>query len=377
MLITILPVSNKSQFKDFLKVPFNLHKHDSNWVPPLNVVMKKTFDKKNPFFKNAMIQSWVAYKNSKPVGRISGIINHVHNNVHCEEIAFWGFFEVDNCPETSRLLFKEVEQWAKQHKMKSLRGPMNPSTNHECGLQISAFDTKPYIMMTQNPAYYPEFVEAQGYQKIKDLQAWLIDAHNTKMNPKLIQKIKNLQARNHVTIRTIDMKRFDQELKIIYQIYNEAWSENWGYIPVSEEEYLHTAKDLKSIIFPKMIYILEVAGKPAAFSVWLPDLNQALIHIRDGNLFPTGIFKLLWHTKIKNKINQGRIPLLGIRKEYHHLPLGGMMYVKYLEDGRRYGYPMGECSWILEDNASMQSGLRLIDAKHYKTYRIYEKSLAE
>lgn len=375
MSVDVVPVLTKRQFKDFLKVPFHLHKNDPNWVPPLNAVMKKTFEKSNPFFNNATIQSWVAYKNNKPVGRISGIINQVHNQFHQEQIAFWGFFESDNCSETTSALFKTVEQWAKENNLQTLRGPMNPSTNHECGMQISAFDTKPYIMMTQNPAYYPELVEAQGYKKIKDLQAWLIDAHNTKMNPKLIQKIKGLQERNQIVIRTIDMKRFDEEIETIFQIYNDAWEKNWGFLPLSKEEYRHAAKDLKSIVFPKMIYMLEVAGQPAAFSVWLPDLNQALIHVRDGNLFPTGLFKLLWHTKIKKTITQGRVPLLGIKKEYHHLPLGGMLYVKYLEDGRKYGYPLGECSWILEDNVSMQSGLRLIDAKHYKTYRIYEKSL--
>lgn len=377
MSLEIVPVTTRKHFRDFLRVPFQLHKNDSNWVPPLNTVVKKNFDKKNPFLKNATMQSWIAYKNSKPIGRITGIINRTHNEFHNENIAFWGFFESDNCNKTSEALFKEVEQWASNQGVTALRGPMNPSTNHECGLQISAFDTKPYIMMTQNPAYYPELVETQGYTKIKDLQAWLIDANKANIKPRLIEKVKALQEKKQITIRTIDMKRYDEEIETIFQIYNDAWEKNWGFLPLSKEEYRYMAVDLKSIIFPKMIYLLEVAGVPAAFSAWFPDVNQALVHVRDGNLFPTGLLKLLWHTKVKKTITQGRVPLLGIKKEFQHLPLGGMLYFKYLEDGRKYGYPIGECSWILEDNLSMQSALRLIDSRQYKTYRVYEKNLGK
>lgn len=375
MSVIVILVETKQQFKDFLQVPFNLHKKDPNWVPPLLAMVKDTFNKCNPFFKQANLQSWVAYKDKKPVGRISGIIHQVHNQFHNENIAFWGFFETDDCEETTTALFKEVESWASSQGMNALRGPMNPSTNHECGMQISAFDTKPFVMMTQNPDYYPRLVEKQGYKKNKDLQAWIIDASTTQVNPRLIQKIKGIQKRNNITIRSLNMKRFDEEVETIFQIYNDAWEKNWGFIPLTEEEYRHAAKDLKSIIIPELVYILEKDNEPVAFSVWLPDLNQALIHIRDGKLFPTGLLKLLWHTKIKKSMTQGRVPILGVKKQYQHLPLGGMLYAKYLDEIVDYGYSVSECSWILEDNIAMGTGLKLIGANHYKTYRIYEKSL--
>lgn len=375
MPMDVVPVSTHQHFRDFLHVPFRLHKSDPNWVPPLYAVMKNTFSKKNPFFKNALLQSWVAYDKGKPIGRISGIINKTHNDFHRDRVAFWGFFDAINCTETATALFKQVEEWAHRYQMTALRGPMNPSTNHECGLQISAFDTNPFIMMPQNPPYYADLVEQQGYTKAKDLQAWLIDANKTTINPKMIQKINALQQRNNIRIRILDMHRFDSELNIMFNIYNEAWEKNWGFVPVDFAEFRYMGNDMKSIILPQMIYILEIAGEPAAFSIWLPDLNQVLRYVRDGKLFPTGLLKLLWHTKIKKSITQGRVIGLGAKQKFQHMPLGAMLYLKYLQEALKLGYPLGECSWVLEDNHAMQAGLRFIDASHYKTYRIYEKSL--
>lgn len=371
----VIAVKSRKHFRDFLQVPFHLHKSDPNWVPPLYMVMKNTFDKNNPFFKNALLQSWVAYKQGKPVGRISGIINKAHNDFHHDTVGFWGFFESDNCSETTAALFKHVEEWAHQQGMTELRGPMNPSTNHECGLQISAFHTKPYIMMTQNPAYYAELVEQQGYSKARDLLAWLIDNEEIKVNPKLLQKIDALQQKENIRVRTLDMRRYDEEVETIFAIYNEAWEKNWGFFPLSVEEYRHMAKDFKSLLIPELIYILEVAGEPAAFSLWLPDINQALVHIRNGKLFPTGLLKLLWHTKVKKTITQGRIPILGIKQKFQHMPLGMMLYLNYFHKAPKLGYQAVECSWVLEENRSMLAALRLLKANHYKTYRIYEKKL--
>ena len=377
MQVEVISVTTRKHFRDFLEVPFNLHKHDNNWVPPLRLEIKKHFDHRNPFLQNAAMQSWVAYKNSKPIGRITGILNHSHNQLFNENIAFWGFFESDESIATAEALFAEVEKWAKNLDVTAIRGPMNPSINSECGLQISAFDTKPYVMMTQNPAYYPKFVDKLGYSKVKDLHAWLIDSDKMSVKPEFVQKLKELQLAKAITIRHIDMKNFDKDIQILFQLSNDAWEKNWGFIPFTSAEFKVLAKDLREIIVPEMIYILEMGGKPVAFSVWIPDINQILIHNRNGKLFPFGLIKLLWHLKIKKSIKQGRLFVLGTSKEYQHLPLGAMLYVKYLQEAPKLGFKICECSWVLEDNVAVQSALHLISADHYKTYRVYEKSFQQ
>lgn len=376
MSLQILPVVSKSDWRHFFRVPFLLHQHDANWVPPLEISVKSTLSKKNPFFKRAKLQLWVAYRNGKPIGRIAGIINDAHNQFHNENIAFWGYFEAENDCKVSKALFAAVEEWGIAQGIKTFRGPVNPSTNYECGMQISAFDTQPYIMMPQNPAYYPQLVEAEGYIKAKDLDAWLLDNKKEGFHPRLLSKAENFSKMHDITIRPVDLKRFDQEIENIFVTYNDAWEKNWGFIPMDKDEFIFLAKEMKAILTPESVFIVEVAGEVAAFGIWLPDINQILKRIPNGKLFPTGIFKLLWYTKVKKIINRGRIVTLGIRKKFSHLKLGSLLYTKYSQMLPAAGYPTAECSWILEDNRSMRTALRLMNADQYKTYRIYEKTLA-
>ncbi|KTD12096.1 hypothetical protein Lgra_1554 [Legionella gratiana] len=375
MSVDVVLCKKTKDFNDFLEVPFQLHNHNANWVPPLHYTVKRILDKKNPFYKNAEINHWVAYHKNKSVGRISCIINQLHNTIHNEKTAFWGFFETENSNKVTNALFKHAEQWALEQGMRVLRGPMNPSINYECGLQISAFDTKPYIMMPQNPEYYINLVEQEGYKKAKDLHAWTASVSSSKFDPKKIQIIKKICDKYGITVRTINMKEFKNELKLIVRIYNDAWAKNWGYLPLDADEFYYLAKELKSSLLPNFIFIAEVAGEPCGFSVGLPDLNQALVHVRDGKLFPFNFIKLLWNLKVKKIVNQGRIPLLGVMQKYQHLPVGGLLYYEYFRKINQLNYQQGEFSWILEDNLAMQAGLELINATHYKTYRIYEKSL--
>jgi hypothetical protein len=309
------------------------------------------------------------------VGRISGIINHAYNNYHNEKVAFWGFFESENCSAVVAHLFSTVEKWAMRHGKSDLRGPVNPSTNHECGLQISEFDRPPFIMMPQNPAYYVTLIEALGHTKIKDLQAWLIEPKKTVVHPDLQEKIIGIKKRKAITIRGINMKCFKEEVKIMYEIYSDAWKNNWGFAPMSFDEFNYFAKDLKLVIEPKMAYIVEVSGEPAAFVIALPNINQALIKLRQGKLLPLHFLKLLWDIKIKKTINECRVAILGIKIKFQYLPLGGMLYIKLNEQAPRIGLHLTECSWILEDNRPMQRALSLMNAKLYKAYRIYEKKL--
>lgn len=375
MTVEVVNCVNPTHFKDFLQVPFQLHQHDENWVPPLRMTIKRILSKKNPFFAQADVSLWIAYQDKKPVGRIAGIINQAHNQFYGENTAFWGFFEAQDNDEIASALFNTLEKWAGNKGMVNLRGPMNPSINYECGMQISAFETQPFIMMPQNPEFYPKLVEQQGHTKLIDLQAWMVSMQDAHMDTKKIQIVNSLQKKYGITIRRFNMKQFDQDLEIVASIYNDAWQDNWGYLPLNQQEFKYLAADLKSLIMPNYVYIAEMNGEPCGFSVALPDLNQVLKTVRNGRLSPLNFIKLLWHIKVKKSINQGRIALLGVLKKFQHLPVGAMLYYEYLEQTKDSICLRGELSWILENNLPMQAGLKLINAYHYKSYRIYEKNI--
>ncbi len=373
--IRILPVQSKGDWENFYLLPWDIYGETPNWVPPLLLAVKQTLDtEKNPFWQHARRETWTAHIGDECVGRIMAIVDDNHNQFHSEKTAFWGFFECVNDQSVADALFGAAEAWARGQGMQTLRGPMSPSTNHECGLQVDAFDTKPFIMMTQNPPYYAALVEKAGYAKAKDLLAWKL--HPSKQfDTRLIDRAKKLQVAEQIVIRPINMKDYEAEVERILDVYNDAWEKNWGFVPMTPDEFRHMAKDMKPIVIPELLFIVEVRGEVAGFSLWLPDLNQVMEKIPNGKLFPTGLIKLLWHTKVKRTVNQGRILTLGVKKKYRALGLGSLMFLKYYETAPSMGYPTAEASWILEDNAAMNQGLKMMNADLYKTYRIYDKTL--
>jgi hypothetical protein len=263
--------------------------------------------------------------------------------------------------------------------MTMLRGPMNPSTNHECGLLVEGFNDSPNVMMTYNPPYYAEMLEKWGCTKAKDLFAYDIDGRKVKFSDKLVAQSERLKQGGNVTFRPVNMKDFDGEVERILEIYNDAWEHNWGFVPMEPEEFRHMAKDLKMVLDPELLLIAEVKGKPAAFALTLPDVNQAFKKISDGKLLPTGLLKLLWYTKGPGRkvINRCRILTLGIKKQYRELGIGPLLYTEYLRRGPGNGYPVGEASWILEDNKPMNRALEHMCGARTKVYRIYDRPLAE
>lgn len=380
MTLSIIPVVTRKHLKDFVSLPWHLFSKNPNWVPPLRSNILKQLDvKKNFFYKTAERKLWIAYRNNKPVGRIAGILNHAHNDYHQEKVLFWGYFEVENNEETAAELFKVVEACAFEKGMTKLRGPVNPSLNHECGLQISAFDTIPYIMMLQHPPYYQELVEKLQHKKAMDLQAWLQKPNSILYTEEQIKKrAEYLNNSSKIRLRYIDMSRFEEEMDQIYEIYNEAWKKNWGFVPVDKADFLDMAHEMKPLlqIHPFCVPIIEVEGEMASFLVYLPDINQVLIKIKNGKLFPSGLLKLLWHTKInKNTINRGRIALLGVKAKFRHLRLAPLMYMELFSTLPSVGCQVAECSWVLENNRAMIMGLKHTNCEHYKTYRLYEKQL--
>lgn len=371
-------VETKAQWNDFINLPWKIYKDDPHWVPPLKIAVRDLLDtKKNPFFKHADFVHVVAYKNGECVGRISGIVDHNHNKFHDEKTAFFGFFEVINDQALVNELMDYAAKWAKERGMNILRGPMNPSSNHECGLLVEGFNDSPTVMMTYNPAYYGPLLENWGMKKSKDMFAYIVDG-SKQLSPRLVAHSERLKAKGNVTLRPVRRENFEKEVEEIFEIYNDAWEKNWGFVPMEPAEFRHLAKDLKLIYDPDLCLVAEVKGKMVGFALTLPDVNQAMKKVKDGKLFPTGIFKLLWNLKgpgRKKTINRCRIVTLGIRQAYREAGIGPMLYTEYFKRGPALGYPCGEASWVLEDNKPMNRALEMMCGERTKVYRIYDSVL--
>ncbi|NOY77320.1 MAG: N-acetyltransferase [Calditrichaeota bacterium] len=371
--ITIEPVRSKKDLKTFIKIPWKIYLDDPNWVPPLIMDMKTMLDKeKNPFWKHSEGEYFIARKEGQPVGRIAAIINHNHNSFHDELTGFFGFFESVNDEAVAHALLDAAEKWTKERGMKIFRGPMNPSTNDSCGFLLEGFNSPPVIMMTYNPRYYLDFMESYGLKKAKDLFAYFMDGETVPISDKVKHIAELIQKRNKITIRSANMKRFQDELRIVKMVYNDAWSKNWGFVPFTDEEIDHIAEELKPIVVADLAIVAEIDGEPAGFSLAIPDYNQALIHVKDGRLFPTGLIKLLWY---KRKIDTLRVIIMGMRHKYRNLGVDAVFYYETYKRGMAHGYTKGEFSWILEDNAPMNHTLEKLGSWVYKKYRIYEKSM--
>lgn len=371
--IQIRPVQSKSDLKKFIKFQYKHYKHNSNWVPYLLLERYNFFNKeKNPFFKTADVEFFLAYKNGKLAGRIAAIVNHQHIKYHKESVGFFGFYEAIDDQDVADALLDAAAKYLREKGMVAMRGPTNPSTNGEVGFLLDAFDQPPVVMMPYNYPYYNEQVERFGMKKIKDVYAILIHKDKLKINPKLKRVNQLLRQKNNIVLRKIRMDDFEEEVKRVKEIYNDAWSLNWGFVPMIDEEIDYMANDLKQIVEPELVLFAEKDGVPAGFSLALPDVNQILIHIRNGRLFPFGILKFLLY---KNSVDGLRVITLGVKKKYEYLGLGALFYLETIERGLKLGYKWAEASWVLEDNVKMIRPMLDIGGEIYKTYRIYEKQI--
>lgn len=376
-LVDFEPSENKKERKRFIQLAWDLNAKDPAWVPPLRLTVEDTLDtKKNPFYKHAKIRLWNAYKDGKHVGRISATIDDRHNEFHEEKVGFWGFLETIEDKSVTDELFRAAEQWVKAQGMTAIRGPMNPSTNHECGMLINNFGHEPYMMMTHNLPYYPGMVEAQGYAKVKDLLAFNLKAPK-EFEPR-IQKVAELvKKKGNIRFRPIDMKNFQRDVALIREIYNDAWEKNWGFVPTDDAEFAHLAKSMKDIVWPNYCLLAFIGDQPIGFSLSLPDINQVLKEIPSGKLLPFGIFKLLTGLSPKaKKINRVRVITLGVKKKFRGTGVASVFYYETYKQCMKDGLWGGEASWILEDNKEMLSAIETFGGvPPYKTFRIYEKSL--
>ncbi|MDP8947784.1 MAG: N-acetyltransferase [Actinomycetota bacterium] len=366
----IQAVGSRADLKRFIKYPFARYRRDPHWVPPLLVSEREQFDPgKNPFYEHARLNLFLAVRDGKTVGRIAAIDDDNHNQTHDDNLLFFGFFEAED-EEAGKVLLARVEERAQKLGREAVRGPANPSMNYSAGLLIDAFDSDPYLMMPYNPPEYPRYVEALGYGKAKDLYAWIFDREWE------VKKIGRLAARvrkrhSDLRIRPVDMKRWDEELERFRDLYNRSWERNWGFVRYTDAEFDHLAKEFKMILDPELVALAEVGGELAGITVLLPDANQVFKRMR-GRLLPFGIFYFLGRNRI---IDQLRLPILGVAPEYRDRGFELAMIHELYERVLARGYQRCEASWTLEDNRAMNHVIEAGGAKHYKTYRVYQKEL--
>ncbi len=370
MTVTVREIPPGRSLKPFIDLAWEMNAGDPAWVPPLRLQLRTLLDReKHPFHRHAEVAYLLAEREGRPVGRIAAIVNHRHNEFHDERTGFFGFFECENVAVTARALFEAAEGWLRERGMEQVRGPMNFSTNEECGLLVDGFGKEPAIMMPYNPPYYGTLIEGAGYRKEKDLLAYALD--RAPAPERLVRGVERLARREKATVRPIDPKHFERDVGIIKDIYNAAWEENWGFVPMTDEEFDFMAREMKPVYDPDLCLIAEVEGEPAGFSLALPDLNVAFKPL-NGRLFPFGFLRFLWH---RRRVWRVRILTLGIRAEHRHRALGPLLYLRtWLVGEGEKGYH-GEASWILEDNREMNLALEKMGAYVNKRYRIYLRPL--
>ncbi len=366
-------LSYKKDLKEFIEVPWSIYKDDPHWVPPLKMAIKDLLNQNaHPFYKTATIKAWLCEFDGKIVGRIMAINNQAYNKYQNTKRGFFGFYEAIDNREVSTLLFKTAENSLRSEGMTSMQGPMNPGTNYECGLLVDKYDDAPQIMMTYNPPYYATQFENYGLSKAMDLLAYNVDAHFTM--PKIIMDIaERTEKKSKVTFRTLNLKKWNEELDIMFEIYNSAWEANWGFVPMTKEEFYHTAKDLKSIVDPNLVHFALVNGVVAGFILTLPDLNQVFKQIPSGNLSPIAIYKIL---TAKKRMTRVRVITMGVKKEFRKIGIETLLYKhNHIAIKKNPNIKNIEMSWILENNLEMNKPLIRMGGEAYKRYRLYEKAV--
>lgn len=360
--------------KDFVLFPGQIYQNDAAWVPPLIKQRMDFLAPDNPYFEHAKVHFWLAYKDNKIVGRISAQVDHLATPDSAGAVGFFGMFECVNDQAVADVLLENAEKWLYQQDCKLVRGPFNLSVNQESGLLIEGFSTPPFFMMGHAAPYYEKLLVANHYEKAKDLYAWFDQADFN--HPPAMKRVTE-RYQDKITLRDFDLKNTRQELLLICNLFNEAWEHNWGFIPFTENEFLHMGKDMLQIIPANYFKIAEIEGQPAAFIVMMPNLNESIKDL-NGKLFPTGIFKLLWRLKF-SRPKSVRIPLMGIKQKYQNQLIGSslvfLLIGKVKEIALSEGIRTHEMSWVLEDNTRLNKILASLGGKRYKTYRIYEKAL--
>jgi GNAT superfamily N-acetyltransferase len=368
--VQVEPVTGRRGLADFVAVPYALHRGDPCWVAPLRRDVRAQLSRDaNPFFEHAEAACFLARARGRALGRIAAIHNRLHNEVHGDSVGFFGFFESVRDPEVAAALLETAAGWLRARGLTVMRGPVSFSTNDEAGLLVDGFDTPPTVMMPHNPSYYAGLVEEAGLRKAKDLLVYRRGVDP--LPPRLVEAAAVLERRHAITVRALDRRRFEAEVDLVKRLYNAAWERNWGFVPMTDREIAHLAKQLRPIVVPELVVFAERDGQPVGFATAVPDVNVALRRNPSGRLFP-GMLKVWWAAR---RIERLRVLLLGTLPEWRGKGLDALLYKSIWEAARRKGYRWAEAGWVLEDNHAMRNALVRMGFEPYKTYRLYDRPL--
>ena len=380
--LTIHPVQTPQERLEFICFQWKVYRDDPNWTPPLlSERMEFLDEERHPFHLHSEVELFIARRDGKVVGTIAAILNNRHNEFQGERVGFFGLFEVLRDREAAEALLETAGDRVREWGMTAIRGPANFSTNEEIGLLVNGWNGPPVIMMTYNPRYYEDLITGAGFHKAMDLLAYTVDLtqfgpQGENLPPKLLRVARKIQKRGSFTVRKIDIRRFDEEVELFKGIYNAAWANNWGFVPMTEAEMDHTAAGLKQILDLNLLWFAEKNGEAIGAMVPLPDLNQALTRAypRPGVPEWWTMLKLFWHWKVRGCVDTMRGFAGGVLKPYRGRGVEAVLFVKIAESALPR-YRRAEISWVLENNTMMRRTAEMLGGEIYRTYRVYEKEL--
>jgi GNAT superfamily N-acetyltransferase len=381
--IIIERVTNGAERRLFIEFPWKVYKNEPNWVPPLLSVRRELLDPdKNPSFEYLTADLFIGWREAKPVGVIAAFENPRHNEVHDDNIGFFGFFEVMNDPEAARALLGAAEEWARARGLDAVRGPVSFTLDDEIGVLVDGFDILPSILTPYTPRYYPNLIEGAGYGKVKDVVCWFMDAGMVEQDTPAMRKVRRLipllEKRYGIVARHADMDNLDREIDYLKGMYSGAWAENWGFVPPTDAEMQTLIENMIQFFDPELTWIAEVEGEPIGFMMCIPDINQAIhaAYPRPGTPEIWTMLKLAWYWKVKGVIDRVRIPLMGVLPEWQGKGVDAFLYYYAAKAVVEKGFYKADFGWVLEDNLQMNQVGDLWGAEPYRTYRIYQKALA-
>ncbi len=371
----IREVSSKQELNTFIRVPWQIYENDPNWVPPLMVERREALSPKNPYFLHARWKAWVAFRDGKPIGRISAQIDALHQQRHASKTGFFGLIEAPDDDTVFNALFATAEQWLRDQGMQHCMGPFNLGINQEVGVLVEGFETSPYVMMGHAPPYYGTAIERCGYGVVRDLVAYHLDS-TTLTIPRVMQALIK-RSGDRIKVRHLRRKEKEAELELMRDIFNDAWQNNWGFVPFTREEFNQVGKELLMLLPVDFIHIAELDGEAVAFNVLIPNINEALADL-DGRLLPFGWVKLLWRLKVRFP-KSARVALMGVRQKYQNTRFGPALAYMVIKGAMDAGAAKGlrgiEMSWILEENRGVRNIIESVSGEVSKRYRLYEKDL--
>ncbi len=374
--LSVVEVCSRTERDQFIKFPWRIYKNDPAWVPPLIIERQAFLDRKrHPFYQHGDAALFLAKRSGEIVGRIMVSDDPNYNALHRSNVGCFGLFESSDDADVAAALFDRATEWLRRRGRSEIMGPIDYSTNYVCGLLIDGFQHPPTVLTAHNPPYYARLIEACGFEKVKDWYAWWFDPDNAPVS-RLRRLVDARTRKTSVKIRPIDLRRLTDESQRLAAVFNEAWKNNWGFVPFTEAEAKHMATEMRPIIDPRMTLIAEIDNAPVAFVICVPDINVALQCV-NGRLtrfgLPIGLIKLLYH---RRKIRTVRFVALGVLEKYRRAGIAEMLVLQVLEEGASRGFK-GELSMTLEDNVMINRFVEAIGAQRYKTYRIFKRTLTQ